>query len=140
MKLYLFLASCLLAFLAGHIVNYTIIFLSLEWFNSHSLAGIGYGLCFGPPLILGWFAGVYCDRYSPRKVILVAQNSFFVALFLLYLAFDSNDDLRMFLLLSAALFSGIGWSFVAPARFATLPFYVTYDKENKKILPRQQSS
>ncbi len=136
MKLYLFLLSCLLAFLGGHMINYSIIFLSLEWFNSHSLAGIGYGLCFGPPIILGWFAGVYCDRYSPRKVLLIAQNSFFIALLLLWLAcdmpFDEVDDknMRMILLLSGALFSGIGWSFVAPARFATLPFYVAFAKES----------
>ena len=32
------------------------------------------------------------------------------------------------LLLFAALFSGIGWSFVAPARFATLPYYVNAKK------------
>jgi len=128
MRLAAFLSSCLLAFLGGHIVNYSVIFLALEWFNSHSLVGIGYGLCFGPPLILGWFAGVYCDRYSPRKVILVAQNSFFISLFLLYLGFSASDDSQLALLLTAALFSGIGWSFVAPARFATLPFYVSKKK------------
>ena len=138
MKLYLFLLSCLLAFLGGHMVNYSIIFLALEWYNSHSLAGLGYGLCFGPPLILGWFAGVYCDRYSPRTVLLVAQNSFFVALMLLWLAFeipltDGNGNLRMIFLLCAALFSGIAWSFVAPARFATLPFYVDFIKESNTL-------
>jgi len=116
-------------------VNYSIIFLALEWYSSHSLAGIGYGLCFGPPLFLGWFAGVYCDRYSPRKVLLVAQNSFFIALLLLWLAFDvplnnAEDNLRMIYLLTAALFCGIAWSFVAPARFATLPFYVKLSNKN----------
>mgnify|MGYP000432678343 FL=1 len=144
MKLSLFLFSCLLAFLGGHMVNYSIIFLALEWFNSHSLAGIGYGLCFGPPIILGWFAGVYCDRYSPRKVLLIAQNSFFIALLLLWLAFDTPLDgvegksMRMILLLSAALFSGIGWSFVAPARFATLAYYVSYSKESHSSKKKQK--
>ena len=80
MALPAFLCSCLMAFIAGHIVNYSIIFLALQWFNSHALAGLGYGLCFGPPLILGWFAGVFCDRYSPRKVLLIAQNSFFISI------------------------------------------------------------
>jgi MFS family permease len=127
-KLYTFLSSCLLAFIAGHIVNYSIIFLALEWFNSHLIAGIGYGLCFGPPIILGWFAGVYCDRYSPRLVILIAQNSFLVSIALLYFALDSTPSIQQILLLVAALFSGIGWSFVAPARFATLPFYVDAKK------------
>lgn len=125
---YVFLVSCLLAFVAGHIINYSIIYLSLEWFDSHAIAGIGYGLCFGPPLILGWFAGVYCDRYSPRKVILIAQNSFFISIALLYCAFSASVELQKLLLLVAALFSGIGWSFVAPARFATLPFYVPAKK------------
>lgn len=132
MKLSFFLGSCLLAFLAGHMVNYSIIFLSLEWFGSHSIAGIGYGLCFGPPIILGWFAGVYCDKYSPRKVILVAQNSFILSLVCLWFAFDTPNEsnTRIILLLLGALLSGIGWSFVAPARFAALPFYV---KNKEKI-------
>jgi MFS family permease len=109
-------------------INYSIIFLALQWFDSHALAGLGYGLCFGPPLILGWFAGVYCDRYSPRRVILVAQNSFIVSLLLLYLAFNVDLESRQVYLLASALFAGIGWSFVAPARFATLAFYVAKDK------------
>jgi len=144
MKLTLFLFSCLLAFLGGHMVTSSILFLSLEWFNSHSIAGIGYGLCFGPPIILGWFAGVYCDRYSPRKVLLVAQNSFFIALLLLWLAFEipldeTNEmNMRIILLLSAALFSGIGWSFVAPARFATLPFYVYHSKESYSLTDKKK--
>jgi MFS family permease len=128
MKLTLFLMSCLLAFLAGHMVNYSIIFLSLEWFDSHALAGLGYGLCFGPPIILGWFAGVYCDRYSPRRVILIAQNSYFTSLGLLFLALSATPDIQQILIISAAFCSGVGWSFVAPARFATLPHYVSSGK------------
>jgi len=124
----LFLLSCLMAFIAGHIVNYSIIFLSLAWFDSHAMAGLGYGLCFGPTVILGWFAGVYCDRYSPRHVLLISQNSFFISLLLLYFALDAANQFQAPLLLLAALFSGIGWSFVAPARFSTLPFYVNRDK------------
>lgn len=142
MKLNLFLLSCLFAFLAGHIVNYSVIFLSLELFDSPILAGLGFGLCFLPPLVLGWFAGIYCDRYSPRKVILIAQNSYLISLALLYLAVSPNALLSLgldskginiqwvniTLILSAAFFSGVGWSFVAPARFASLPFYVTPQK------------
>jgi len=128
MKVITFLFSCLLAFTAGHMVNYSVIFLSLEWFDSHALAGLGFGLCFGPPIILGWFAGVYCDRYSPRHVLLIAQNSFFITLILLYFAVSQPASIQMPLLLIAALFSGIGWSFVAPARFATLPYYLSPNK------------
>lgn len=128
MKLFIFLLSCLLAFIAGHIVNYSIIFLALEWFNSHTYAGIGYALCFGPPLILGWFAGVYCDRFSPRNVILIAQNSFFISLALLYFALSANIETQKVLFIFAGIFTGIAWSFVAPARFTALPFYVNKKK------------
>ncbi|QDP01624.1 MFS transporter [Thalassotalea sp. PS06] len=123
-----FLLSCLLAFIAGHVVNYSIIFLAIDWFDSPMLAGIGYGLCFGPPVILGWFAGVYCDRYSPRRVILIAQNSFLISLALLYVALDSTPTMQIGLLLSAAFFAGVGWSFVSPARFAALPGFIAEDK------------
>jgi len=117
-----------MAFLAGHMVNYSIIFLSIEWFDSHAIAGVGYALCFGPPIILGWIAGVYCDKYSPRSVLLIMQNSYLISLVLLYLANQSSDDMQLILLLSAALFSGIGWSFVAPARYSALPYYVSKEK------------
>ncbi|WP_394174748.1 MFS transporter [Thalassotalea litorea] len=123
-----FLLSCLLAFIAGHMVNYSIIFLAIDWFESPMLAGIGYGLCFGPPVILGWFAGVYCDRYSPRRVILIAQNAFLVSLALLYVALGANAYWQVILLLTAAFFSGVGWSFVAPARFAALPGFIAETK------------
>ena len=132
MKLNLFLLSCLFAFLAGHIVNYSVIFLSLELFESHTIAGLGFGLCFLPPIVFGWFAGIYCDRYSPRKVILVAQNSYLISLVLLYFAVSANElnseNIKITLILIAAFFSGVGWSFVAPARFASLPFYVAPNK------------
>ncbi|WP_171022364.1 MFS transporter [Thalassotalea litorea] len=123
-----FLLSCLLAFIAGHMVNYSIIFLAIDWFDSPMLAGIGYGLCFGPPVILGWFAGVYCDRYSPRRVILIAQNSFLISLALLYLALNAQAVWQVVLLLSAAFFAGVAWSFVSPARFAALPAFIAAQK------------
>lgn len=128
MRVNLFLLSCLFAFLAGHMVNYGVIFLSLEMFNSHALAGLGFGLCFMPPIVLGWMAGVFCDRYSPRSVILIAQNSYLVSFILLSLVVYDVDGMalntKVVLILIAAFFSGVGWSFVAPARFASLPFYV----------------
>ncbi|WP_169303066.1 MFS transporter [Thalassotalea mangrovi] len=123
-----FLLSCLLAFIAGHLVNYSIIFLAIDWFESPMLAGIGYGLCFGPPVILGWLAGAYCDRYSPRRVILIAQNAFLISLALLYVALDSSSLVQVALLLVAAFFAGVGWSFVSPARFAALPAFIAEDK------------
>lgn len=106
-------------------LNYTIIFLALEWFDSSFVSGIGFALCFGPPIILGWIAGVYCDRYSPRHVILVAQNAYLVAaaILLLVLIYDSETKFIWYLIASFHL--GVAWSFVAPARFASVRFYAT---------------
>lgn len=124
MKFYLFLLSCLFAFLAGHMINYSVIFIALEAFDSHLVAGIGYGLCFGPPILLGWFAGSLCDKFSAKNVILIAQNSYFISVAVLAFYLLVKQTLTIELLYVAALFSGIGWSFVAPARFAAIPAFL----------------
>lgn len=125
MKLGYFLLSCLLAFIGGHMLNYTIIFLALEWFDSSFVGGIGFALCFGPPIILGWIAGVYCDRYSPRHVILVAQNAYLVAAAILLLVLIYDSEIKFIWYLIASFHLGVAWSFVAPARFASVRFYAT---------------
>lgn len=117
-----FFLSCLLAFTGGHIVNYSVIIYAQEVLRSDLLAGIGFGLCFGPPLLLGWYAGVLCDRYAPVRIIHAAQVLFVLAA----LALLAGDRLvpeaqaRTPFLLGAALCAGIGWSFVAPARMTAL--------------------
>ncbi len=117
-----FYLSCLAAFTAGHMVNYAVILYAQEVIGSDLLAGIGFGLCFGPPLLLGWYAGVLCDRLAPGRVIHGAQALFVLATALLWAADASSGDagLRTALLLLAAALAGGGWSFVSPARMATL--------------------
>ena len=128
MKLGYFLWSCLLAFIGGHMLNYTVIFLALEWFSSPFLSGLGFALAFGPPIILGWLAGVYCDRYAPRRVILIAQNAYLLAAVILGTALylQPHNLLPFYLIASFCL--GVAWSFVAPARFAAVRFYVEQNK------------
>ncbi|WP_019142343.1 MFS transporter [Noviherbaspirillum massiliense] len=117
-----FFLSCLLAFTGGHIVNYSVIIYAQEALRSDLLAGIGFGLCFGPPLLLGWYAGVLCDRYAPVRIIHVAQILFVVAALALAAGdrFIAEPQARAPFLLGAALCAGIGWSFVAPARMTAL--------------------
>ncbi|MEQ9367160.1 MAG: MFS transporter, partial [Leptospirales bacterium] len=77
----------------------------------------------GPPLILGWFAGAYCDRWSPGKILVYSQLSFVLSGLALLTAieyFVSEPAIRVVLILVAAGFAGIGWSFIAPARFAAV--------------------
>ncbi|MEO8839876.1 MAG: hypothetical protein ABI351_14330, partial [Herbaspirillum sp.] len=63
-----FYLSCLLAFTGGHMVNYSVIIYAQEVLQSDLLSGVGFSLCFGPPLILGWYAGVLCDRHAPVHI------------------------------------------------------------------------
>ncbi|WP_136420363.1 MFS transporter [Herbaspirillum sp. ST 5-3] len=117
-----FFLSCLLAFTAGHIINYSVIIYSQEVLRSDLLAGVGFGLCFGPPLLLGWYAGVLCDRHAPDRIIHIAQGLFVLAALTMAVAdrFISEVSARIPFILMSALLAGIGWSFVAPARMTAL--------------------
>lgn len=117
-----FFLSCLFAFTGGHIVNYSVIIYSQEVLQSDLLAGLGFGLCFGPPLLLGWYAGVLCDRKSSLHIIHGAQSMFVIAALVLAAGHLTVADgpSRAPFVLCAALFAGIGWSFVAPARMTLL--------------------
>ena len=103
-----FYLSCLAAFTAGHMVNYSVIIYAQEVVGSDLLSGIGFGLCFGPPLVLGWYAGVLCDRLAPGRLIHGAQALFLVATLLLWLADSSmaQAGARVPLLVSAAALAG----------------------------------
>lgn len=121
-KLIIFYISCLLAFVAGHTVNYSVIIFAQDVLQSDLLSGIGFGLCFGPPIIFGWYAGALCDRLAPGRIIIFSQLIFVIAGALLYFAAVGivSDTIRAILLIIAAFLAGVGWSFVAPARFAAL--------------------
>lgn len=117
-----FYLSCLAAFTAGHMVNYSVIIYAQEVVRSDLLSGIGFGLCFGPPLVLGWYAGVLCDRLAPGRLIQAAQALFMLAACLLWLADRgvAGASSRVPLVVAAAALAGVGWSFVSPARMAAL--------------------
>jgi MFS family permease len=124
-----FYLSCLLAFTGGHMVNYSVILYLQEKVGSDLLSGIGFGLSFGTAIVFGWFAGVLCDRISPTRVIQGAQ-----ALFLMCLAglwwtdAAAGDDTRVAWTLFSAFLGGLAWSFVGPARLATLGQIAPSDK------------
>ena len=117
----LFLLSCLLAFTAGHMFNYTVILYLQEAVGSDLLSGLGFGLAFGSSIVFGWFAGVVCDRVAPGRVIHAAQAMFLVGLACLWWA-DSGAviGLRPTWALLGAFAGGLAWSFVGPARLTTL--------------------
>lgn len=105
-------------------VNYSAIMYSLEAFDSSLLAGIAYGVCFGTPIIFGWVAGAYVDRYSAKRVLLLAQNFFILGALGMMLVMLFEPAYSIALLLVSSFFVGISWAFVAPARLASLGQYV----------------
>lgn len=122
LRLRLFFLSCLLSFTGGHMVNYSVIIYAQEVLGSDVLSGVGFALCFGPPLVLGWYAGVLCDRMAPVKIIHAAQLLLLAAAMTLALGHWLADaaTARTVFVLGAALLAGVGWSFVAPARMTAL--------------------
>jgi MFS family permease len=124
-----FYMSCLLAFTGGHMVNYTVILYLQEKVGSDLLAGIGFGLSFGSSIVFGWFAGVLCDRISPSRVIHAAQGLFLLCLAgLWWTDAGAVDQTRVVWTLLSAFLGGLAWSFVGPARLATLGQIAHVDK------------
>ncbi len=116
-----FFASCLLAFTAGHMFNYTVILYLQEAVGSDLLSGIGFGLAFGSSIVFGWFAGVVCDRVPPHRVIHAAQALFLAGLACLWWAHSGADDRsRVTWVLFGAFLGGLAWSFGGPARLTAL--------------------
>ncbi len=116
-----FLVSCLLAFTAGHMFNYTVILYLQEAVGSDLLAGIGFGLAFGSSIVFGWFAGVVCDRVPPHRVIHGSQALFLAGLACLWWSQGgASEHARVAWVLGGAFLGGLAWSFVGPARLTTL--------------------
>jgi MFS family permease len=116
-----FFVSCLLAFTAGHMFNYTVILYLQEAVGSDLLSGIGFGLAFGSSIVFGWFAGVVCDRIPPHRVIHAAQALFLAGLACLWWAqSEASAQTRVGWVLGGAFLGGLAWSFVGPARLTTL--------------------
>ena len=116
-----FLLSCLLAFTAGHMFNYTVILYLQEAVGSDLLSGLGFGLAFGSSIVFGWFGGVLCDRMAPGRVIHGAQALFLLGLASLWWAdTGAAASQRAAWVLSGAFAGGLAWSFVGPARLTAL--------------------
>lgn len=116
-----FLLSCLLAFTAGHMFNYTVILYLQEVVGSDLLSGLGFGLAFGSSIVFGWFGGVLCDRLAPGRVIHGAQLLFLLGLACLgWAELGSGEAARVAWVLAGAFCGGLAWSFVGPARLTAL--------------------
>ncbi len=114
-----FFVACLAGFLAGHLTNYTVILYAQDVWGRDALAGAGFALCFGVPLLLGWPAGAWCDQHSPQRIAQIAHGAFLAALLWLVAASRSEHWGVTFYLLGASC-AGIGWALLAPARMALL--------------------
>ena len=114
-----FFAACLAGFLGGHLTNYAVILFAQDVWGMDALAGAGFALCFGVPLLLGWPAGAWCDQHSPQRIAQFAHGAFLLALLLLAAA-SRNLAFGVPLYLLGATCAGVGWALLAPARMALL--------------------
>ena len=114
-----FFAACLAGFLGGHLTNYAVILFAQDVWGRDALAGAGFALCFGVPLLLGWPAGAWCDQHSPQRIAQFAHGAFLLALLLLAAA-SRNAAFGVPLYLLGAACAGVGWALLAPARMALL--------------------
>ena len=114
-----FFIACLAGFLAGHLTNYTVILYAQDVWGRDALAGAGFALCFGVPLLLGWPAGAWCDQHSPQRIAQLAHGAFALALLALAAAHRFSPFGVPLYLLGASC-AGVGWALLAPARMALL--------------------
>ncbi|MBP8185586.1 MAG: MFS transporter [Pseudomonas sp.] len=114
-----FFAACLAGFLGGHLTNYAVILFAQDVWGMDALAGAGFALCFGVPLLLGWPAGAWCDQHSPQRIAQFAHGAFLLALLLLAAA-SRSASFGVPLYLLGATCAGVGWALLAPARMALL--------------------
>lgn len=130
MKLFVYFVSCFLAFIGGHILNYSAIMFSLDAFDSSLIAGIAFSFCFGTSLIFGWFAGAAIDRYSGKRVLLLSQNLHIIGALGLWFVFQQNPEpsSNLYMLLVCCFITGIGWSFIAPARMTQMAQYLEVEQ------------
>lgn len=115
-----FLIASFFGFLGGHLTNYSVILFAQDVWNSDLYAGMGFALCFGVPLFLGWFAGAWCDSNSPAKLAQIAHFSFLASIGFLHFSSISEESFSRVLFLIGSGFAGIGWAILAPARMALL--------------------
>jgi len=125
-----FYISCGLAFVAGHITNFSVIYYAQEVLESDFLSGLGFCLCFGSSIIFGWHAGVLSDRISPIKQVIFAQSCFIIAISSLLIIENSEltQTVRTLSFVITCILAGVGWSYVAPARLAALGRLVPIEK------------
>ncbi|MDO9216761.1 MAG: hypothetical protein Q7U14_05780, partial [Lacisediminimonas sp.] len=114
-----FFVACLAGFLGGHLTNYAVILFAQDVWGMDALAGAGFALCFGVPLLLGWPAGAWCDQHSPHRIAQIAHGAFVLALLLLAAA-SRSATFGVPLYLLGATCAGVGWALLAPARMALL--------------------
>jgi MFS family permease len=103
---------------------------SLDVFDSSLIAGIAFSFCFGTSLIFGWFAGAAIDRYSAKRILLISQMIHIVGAIGLWLVSqqEAQSHIQLYGLYASCFITGIGWSFIAPARMTQMAQYLSVER------------
>ncbi len=131
-----YLGGCLAGFLAGHVLNFGIVQYVQATLHNPGLAGLSLFVAFGTPLLLGLHAGAVCDRRPSIYIVRLMQLGFALgALILIGLSFLSPvPHIQIPGVLLAAVFIGIGWSYVSPARLVYLAQLVPQNKLRSSMI------
>lgn len=116
-----FYLNSFLTLLIGNMFAYAMIIYSRAVTGSDAVTGLVYAGNLVPPLILGMYAGTVIDRFTRKRVVMIAQTTFtFTSAAMVALTLQTGLAIDSLWLVAVMLVNGIGLSFIIPGRMALL--------------------
>lgn len=120
MLLYFYLNS-FFTLLIGNMFTYAMIIYSRSITGSDAVTGLVYAGNMVPPLVLGMYAGTVIDRFSRKRVVMIAQTTFiYTSGAMVFLTLQKLFPVSDLLLIAVMLVNGLGLNFIIPGRMALL--------------------
>lgn len=128
-----FYLNSFLTLLIGNMFTYAMIIYSRAVTGSDAVTGFVYAGNLLPPLILGMYAGTVIDRFTRKRVVMIAQTTFiYTGGAMVFLTLQKMFVVSDFMLIAVMLVNGVGLSFIIPGRMALLG-----DLFEKEHIPRE---
>ena len=115
-----FYISTILSYLAGMMYSYANV-IYVSWLTgSQAYTGLIYFISFFPFLFLNLYGGVLADRYSRKKILLVAQSVYAIsaAVFSVMVYLSGNESVSFVFVLMMCLVNAVAFSFLPSARLS----------------------
>jgi MFS family permease len=116
-----FYLNSFLTLLIGNMFAYAMIIYSRAVTGSDAVTGLVYAGNLVPPLVLGMYAGTVIDRFTRKRVVMIAQTTFiYTSAAMVFLTTQQFFVVGDIMLIAVMLVNGIGLSFIIPGRMALL--------------------